>query len=102
MSFKSNNRNIIWYKQINSNLTINYEWRYLTIHDCCTKEMMKIFECLKLLLMVLSSNQNVLCFSKSCLSDKSSAMQSPKKTCILKSCAHDYKHACAHAAASQP
>ena len=44
MSLKSNNHNKIRYKQINKNLTINNGWRYLAIHDCCTKETIKIFE----------------------------------------------------------
>ena len=38
MSLKSNNKNKIWYRQINKNLVINNEWRYLAIHNCCTKE----------------------------------------------------------------
>ena len=38
MSLKSKYKNKIRYKQINKNLTINNEWRYLAIHDCCRKE----------------------------------------------------------------
>ena len=38
MSLKSNNVNKRRHKKINKNLTINNEWRYLAIHDCCTKE----------------------------------------------------------------
>ena len=61
MSLKSYNENKIWYKQMNKNLTINNEWQYSAIHDCCTRETMKIFERRKLL--PLSSNQNMLFFS---------------------------------------
>ena len=38
MSLNRKNENKIPYKQINKNLTINNEWQYLTIHDCCTKK----------------------------------------------------------------
>ena len=48
MSLNRKNENKIQYKQINKNLTINNEWRYLDIHDCCTKKM-KIFKRRKLL-----------------------------------------------------
>ena len=38
MSLKSNNEKKIRHKKINKNLTIYNEWRYLAIHDCCTKK----------------------------------------------------------------
>ena len=62
MSLKLNNENKIWHKKINKTLTLNNEWRYLAIHNCCTKKM-KIFERRKLLfLLALSSNQKCVAF----------------------------------------